>query len=346
MRPVSVVQQTTHAAPSTFTCHHSSPVITEKMSHINIDEPRWDQSTYEGRAKHFLTITNPLNLLCTSGQLENAKDVVSRYRKGEELGLSEDEIWKAKSIYDSAFHPDTGEKMMLIGRMSAQVPMNMTITGCMLTFYKTTPAVVFWQWINQSFNAVVNYTNRSGDSPISVQQLGTSYVMATSGALVTALGLNSLVKSLPSLIGRLVPFAAVASANCVNIPMMRMKELQDGVALHDQNGNKVGQSKKAAKWGIGAVCVSRILMSAPGMVLPPIVMNILEKRGTLRRLPWLSAPLQVGLCGVCLTFATPACCALFPQKSSIAVSSLEPEVRDKIRQLPDAPEVVYYNKGL
>lgn len=56
-------------------------------------------------------------------------------------------------------------------------------------------------------------------------------------------------------------------------------------------------------------------------------MNILEKRGTLRRMPWISAPLQVALCGVCLTFATPACCALFPQKASIAVSSLEPEVQ-------------------
>lgn len=31
-----------------------------------------------------------------------------KYRKGELNHLSEDEIWSAKHLYDSAYHPDTG----------------------------------------------------------------------------------------------------------------------------------------------------------------------------------------------------------------------------------------------
>lgn len=134
---------------------------------INLDAPRYDQSTFLGRAKHFFTVTDPKNILRSAKELEDAKELLLKYRqKQEPAGTTDAQIWTAKKVYESAFHPDTGDKMFLIGRMSAQVPMNMSICGCMLTFYKSTSAVLFWQWINQSFNAVVNYTNRSGDSLI------------------------------------------------------------------------------------------------------------------------------------------------------------------------------------
>ncbi|KAL3863033.1 hypothetical protein ACJMK2_004815 [Sinanodonta woodiana] len=314
---------------------------------IDLDKPRYDQSTFVGRAKHFFIITNPLNLFATGKQLEEAKAVVEKYRRGENLsGLTEDDIWRAKNLYDSAYHPDTKEKMFILGRMSAQVPMNMTITGCMMTFYKTPKEVIFWQWFNQSFNAIVNYTNRSGDQPISEKQLGLSYVLATGGAVGTALTINRMVKKLPPIVGRLVPFVAVAAANCINIPCMRSRELMEGITILDEKGQKLGESKVAAKSAIGQVVFSRITMALPGMMIPPFIMEYLEKKPFMKRMPWLSAPIQVGIVGFFLVFATPLCCALFPQMSSIAVSSLEPEVRNKLMALPSPPQVVYFNKGL
>lgn len=50
-----------------------------------------------------------------------------------------------------------------------------------------------------------------------------------------------------------MPFAAVAAANCVNIPLMRQNELIEGIPVQDENGNDVGKSRLAAAKGMSQV---------------------------------------------------------------------------------------------
>ena len=153
--------------------------IAENLKNIDLSKPEFDQSTYNGRYNHFFNSTDPLNLLIPQKDLEVAKKVVQAQKLGKlfspsganELGLDQkiinsiktkEDLFKFKRQYDSAFHPETQELQPWWGRMSSQVPMNMTITGAMIALSHTPFLNLFWQLANQSYNAAVNYTNRSG----------------------------------------------------------------------------------------------------------------------------------------------------------------------------------------
>jgi len=150
---------------------------------------------------------------------------------------------------------------------------------------------------------------------------------------------------------RYVPFAAVAAANCVNIPLMRQTELLKGVDVYDADKNKVGCSKLAAAKGISQVIVSRIVMCAPGMVLLPVIMEKLENKSTwFKRNTWIHAPFQTLAVGCFLIGMVPTACALFPQFSSIKLSTLEKYENaaycDIVSNCKNPPAIVYSNKGL
>lgn len=49
---------------------------------INIKEPRWDQSSFLGRAQHFFMVTDPRNVLLSAETLEDARVTVENYRYG------------------------------------------------------------------------------------------------------------------------------------------------------------------------------------------------------------------------------------------------------------------------
>ena len=110
--------------------------------------------------------------------------------------------------------------------------------------------------------------------------------------------------------------------------LMRQQEIKKGISIQNAEGKDVGLSGNAAVAAIKQVVPSRIGMAVPAMFIPPVVMSQLEKTKTFIKNPWLKAPATVLLTGFCLTFSTPLCCALFPQKASIALNDLEPDLQN------------------
>jgi len=47
---------------------------------INIDQPLWDQSTFVGRFKHFLFVTDPRLCVVSDEKLFEAKQLVEAYK--------------------------------------------------------------------------------------------------------------------------------------------------------------------------------------------------------------------------------------------------------------------------
>lgn len=106
------------------------------------------------------------------------------------MEVTEEELWRAKDLYDSAYNPETGRIISKIARPSTQMPINIVITAGMLIFYQSTLSVIFWQGLKQSYVALVNYVSGSGTN----SQIVSSYTVGTGTAIGTALGLNKLLQ--------------------------------------------------------------------------------------------------------------------------------------------------------
>ena len=63
-----VLVQTT----STDQLHHKSAV--------DIDAPKWDQSTFLGRLRHFAAVASPRKAFASHAELDEAKVLVTAYR--------------------------------------------------------------------------------------------------------------------------------------------------------------------------------------------------------------------------------------------------------------------------
>ena len=183
--------------------------------------------------------------------------------------------------------------------------------GTLSDLSNQTAGTLAWQVTNQSLNVAINASNANKSTPLSYQTLAQSYLLAVSASCSVALGLNALVPRLKSfkpatkvILGRLVPFAAVASAGAINVFLMRGEEMRvgidiyrSGVAKGGEEGGKaesLGKSRKAATMAVAETALSRVLNSTPIMVLPPLVLVRLQRTEWLKQRPRMVLPVNLG----------------------------------------------------
>ncbi|XP_040411248.1 sideroflexin-5 isoform X1 [Cygnus olor] len=280
---------------------------------FQLGKPRFEQTSFYGRFRHFLDIIDPRTLFVTESRLKEAVQLLEDYKHG-------------------TLPPGVTNK---------------EVVGLLLP-NQTLASTVFWQWLNQSHNACVNYANRNATKPSPTSKFIQGYLGAVISAVSIAVGLNVLVqranKFTPAtrlLIQRFVPFPAVASANICNVVLMRHTELEEGIDVLDNNGNIVGSSRIAAKHALLETALTRVVLPMPILVLPPIIMSILEKTSLLRSRPRMILPVQSLVCLAAFGLALPLAISLFPQMSEIETARLEPEIA-----MATASKTVVYNKGL
>ncbi|XP_076228965.1 sideroflexin-2-like [Nomia melanderi] len=321
---------------------------------IDIDQPLWDQSTYIGRWKHYAFISDCRTIIEPKKKLLEAKQFCENYRNDKiPASATMKDIIYAKKLRDSAFHPDNGQLMCILGRMSFQLPSSVIITTTMLTFYKSTTAILLCQMINQTHNAIVNYTNRNAitdrdsDDKSSTKIAFLCAVLASS--LVT-IGCKKLLHRRGPTIERCVPFLAVAAGHMTNLPLMRQNELVKGTPLFiGSTQEPFMHSKVAAIKAISECVLTRIAMCVPCLLFIPIITQTIKPYCFYQRRQWIMYPIEIIFCVVGCLFAIPTSLALFPRYNSMSSALLkicESEYKEFQQKVAEDVDKIYYCRGL
>jgi len=323
---------------------------------------RFDQSTFAGRFSRMFLACDPRLLFYTEDEIRRSKEMVSNSEallanppEGVSVQEMNRSLWEAHRIASAALHPDTGDTIPHPFRMSGYVPFNGPVCVAMVAS-TSTPALLFWSWVNQSQNALVNYFNRNASAEMSNETLIKSYAAAVGSALTVAFGLATFIQkrydpARAKALMRYVAFPSAVVASSLNCYIVRSPEIDTGVPLVDDKGNDVlpgTTSKEAAKRGVHSTTASRAILQAPVYFLPPVLLGAVPVlRNYVARHPAMTVPVTTYLLLVSFGFGLPSTVAIFPQMSEIKADEAEEEFRALREKETGRPyEKFWYNKGL
>jgi hypothetical protein len=192
---------------------------------------RFDQSSFVGRFSRMLLACDPRLLVYSNDQVRHYKTMIDKYQDYDSSSaLDARTLYEARRIVEASLHPDTGDVLPRPFRMSGYVPFNGPICVAMVASQSTAP-LLFWSWLNQSQNALVNFYNRNASSPMSNETLALSYAAAVGSSLIVAFGLSTLIQKKYSPVQakammRWVAFPSAIVASSLNCYIVRSPEIE------------------------------------------------------------------------------------------------------------------------
>ncbi|RHY28376.1 hypothetical protein DYB32_006026 [Aphanomyces invadans] len=146
---------------------------------------------------------------------------------------------------------------------------------------------------------------------------------------------------------RFAPFAAVATADLLNLAVMRQSEYLRGVNIFDETGEWVGVSKACGLYAVASCIGGRIFAAAPILIIPPLIIQRLEtKTMAFRTRPWLKLPATLALVAVMIQTSVPLTFGLFRQSAQVDTRYIENDFRHRVNAKGVIMQTVTYNKGI
>ncbi len=145
----------------------------------------------------------------------------------------------------TAIHPDSDDLIPWVFRLSSFVPVNLPLEFGMIIAAPTPFNTIFWQLINQTYNACFNYYNRNATSTYSYNDIFKSYGIACFSSISVSLGIRRLLKARTAaatggsyyLMNAFSSFVACGSADFLNVWCMRNTEIKKGIDVINPETN-------------------------------------------------------------------------------------------------------------
>lgn len=243
----------------------------------------------------------------------------------------------------------------------------------------STPAILFFHWMNQTQNALVNFYNRNATQPLNTSAVMQGYMGAVTGSIGMSMGLKTAIDRTKRLtavqkvsVQRFVALPAIITAAAINVFLMRRNELTTGIDVYyEPNAGDnapfaapastapsssagteeaaapvvVGSSQLAAKKALSEMIISRMVLPLPVFLFPPLALAVVDPIVRQNR-RLLTMPFNVTFVMLGFGFGLPATIALFPQNGTIYAEDLEERFHHLRDQQGNAVTVFRYNKGL